>query len=143
MPILIMAISDPLLYIFKISTGYGFLTIIGITFFVWSGYLIATMIGWRLKKRYVFRINTLGIVTFAGVITVLVWDLWTDVGWWYFVNRDFMAVLQAQVVMTIVHVLSTLIFIPLFGSGYLLLTEHKVDVALKASAERPEKESMA
>jgi hypothetical protein len=140
-PIVIMAISDVLIYTFDIGGLYGLTAIIGITFFVWTGFLIASLVGWRLKKRITFRFKTLGVVTLVGVITTLVWDLWTDVEWWYFMNRNLVDVLSQQAIMTVIHVMSTIVFIPLFGSGYLLLTEHKTEFSAQAPRDSPEGEA--
>ncbi|MBI5000781.1 MAG: hypothetical protein HZB92_04545 [Euryarchaeota archaeon] len=132
-PIGIMAVTDTLIYAFNIRGEYGMAMIAGITFFVWTGFLMATLVGWRLKKRYAFRIGNLGMVTGAGVLTTLIFDLWTDIGVWWFsypahTLDDAIRVLQLQTTFTLIHIASSLIFIPLFGSGYMLLTEHKTGI---------------
>jgi hypothetical protein len=53
----------------------------------------------------------------------IAYDLWTDVGEWYFIARpagvDFWTVLQLQVPFTLYHILGSLVFVPLFGSVFL------------------------
>lgn len=145
-PLGIMAATDVLIYAFQLRGQYGFAMVVGITFFVWTGFLMATLLGWRLRRRFALRIGNLGVVTGAGVLATLVFDLWTDVGVWWFAYADHtlanaLRVLQLQVVFTLIHIASTLIFLPLFGSGYLLLTEHKVETAARAPEDKPEGEA--
>ncbi len=145
-PIGIMAATDTLIYAFDVRGSYGLSMILGITFFVWTGFLIAALAGWKLRKRFKFRVKNLGVITGAGVFATLIFDLWTDIGVWWFAYPDHtfddaMWVLQLQTTFTIIHVISTLIFIPLIGSGYLLLTEHKTEFSAQAPRDAPEGEA--
>jgi len=95
----------------------------GITFFVATGYLFVGVAGRKLKPRMVARVGSVALLTTLSVPLTVAYDLWTDVGEWYFIARpvgvDFWTVLQLQVPFTAYHILSSLIFVPLFGSVFL------------------------
>jgi len=71
-----------------------------------------------------------------------VWTLW---GIWLFIDGGSISTLATrfewQASFTLVHVASTLIFIPLFGSGYILFTEHKTEFSAQAPRDAPEGEA--
>ncbi|MEW5936233.1 MAG: DUF6580 family putative transport protein [Candidatus Thermoplasmatota archaeon] len=140
-PVAMMAITDYIIYAYQLKGSYGLASILGLTFFVYTGFLMATLIGRRLRNRYALRIKNMGIITFSGVIATLVFDLWTDLGVWYFFTKhtlyDAQVVLVGQVSFTLVHIASTIIFVPLFGSGYLLLTEHRAELDLPSTQPAP------
>ncbi|MFH0816543.1 MAG: DUF6580 family putative transport protein [Methanobacteriota archaeon] len=144
-PIGIMAITDALIYAFNIHGQYGIGVIAGVTFFVWTGFMMAMLLGSWLRKRCAFKLKNLGVITFAGVLATLIFDVWTVVGIWYFMDGASMDTLQTrfqwQIGFTLVHVASSLIFIPLFGSGYILLTEHETEFSAQAPRDSPEGEA--
>jgi len=144
-PIGIMAVTDTLIYAFQLPGQYGIGVIVGVTFFVWTGFLLAMLLGNWLKKRCIFKVKNLGVITLAGVVATLIFDVWTLMGIWYFVDGASASMLQTrfqwQAGFTLVHVASSLIFIPLFGSGYLLLTEHKTESSAQAPRDHPEGEA--
>jgi hypothetical protein len=144
-PIGIMALTDALIYIFHIPGQYGIGVIVGVTLFVWTGFLMAMLLGNWLKRRFTFKLKKLGVVTLAGVAATLIFDLWTLFGIWLFIDGGSTDMLvtrfEWQGSFTLVHVASTLVFIPLFGSGYLLLTEHKTEFSAQAPRDAPEGEA--
>jgi hypothetical protein len=141
----LVAITDSLIYAFNIQGSYGMSVIVGVTFFVWTGFLMAIFLGGWLRKRCSFKIKNLGVITFAGVIATLIFDIWTVMGIWYFIDGASAHTLQTrfewQLGFTLVHIASSLIFIPLFGSGYLILTEHKTELSAQAPRDTPEGEA--
>src|SRR2546425_952309 len=82
----------------------------------------------RTRVLGVFLIIVAGGVALLTTISVpvtIAYDLWTAFGEWYFITRPFgvgiRTVLEAQVPFTLYHLLSSLIFVPLFGSIFLFL----------------------
>ena len=144
-PIGIMALTDALIYIFHIPGQYGIGVILGVTLFVWTGFLMAMLLGNWLKRRFTFKLKKLGVVTLAGVAATLIFDVWTLLGIWLFIDGGSLSTLATrfewQASFTLVHVASTLIFIPLFGSGYILFTEHKTEFSAQAPRDAPEGEA--
>ena len=106
-------------------TGYGLNAMTGITFFVVSGYVFVGFLGRRIRPRVLFRVKSVALLTTISVPVTIAYDLWTAFGEWYFITRPFgvgiVTILEAQVPFTLYHVLSSLIFVPLFGSIFLFL----------------------
>lgn len=135
-PFATLAILEPILW----GTGYATYAmdvVLGLTFFIATGYLFIAYVGRRIRPRILFRVGSLALLTTVSVPLVIAYDLWTDIGEYYFIARPlgltFLQVLQLQVPFTIYHLLSSLIFVPLFGAGVLWL--HRV--AWSARVEEP------
>src|SRR2546428_73536 len=105
--------------------GYGLQAMIGLSFFIISGYVFVGIFGRRIRPRIVFRVKSVALLTTISVPLTIAYDLWTASGEWYFITRplgipwDLM--LKAQVPFTLYHLLSALIFVPLFGTAFLFL----------------------
>jgi hypothetical protein len=119
-------------------SGYAFTAMTGITFFVVSGYVFIGFVGRRIRPRVLFRVKSVAILTTISVPLTIAYDLWTAFGEWYFITRPFGVtfekVLQAQVPFTLYHLLSALIFVPLFGTAFLFLRAHGWPARTEASA---------
>jgi len=123
-PLTALAVLQPLEWS-TTYTGYGLNAITGITFFVISGYVFVGFLGRRIRPRVLFRVKSVALLTTISVPVTIAYDLWTAIGEWYFITRPFGVgigtVLEAQVPFTLYHLLSSLIFVPLFGSIFLFL----------------------
>ena len=97
----------------------------GISFFVVTGFMFVGLIGSRLRPKVLFRVKSVALLTTISVPLTVAYDLWTAFGEWYFLVRplgvSFVTVLEAQVLFTLYHLLSSLIFVPLFGTTFLFL----------------------
>jgi len=105
-----------------------------IIFFTYTGFLLITMISMLIRKQSHNRLKyltlpSMGAIIGTGVVFVLIYDLWTNIGWWYLMYPHsieyLMSVLIAGVPFMVYHVLSalftfTLIAIPI---GYLILNK--------------------
>src|SRR5439155_15822000 len=104
---------------------HGLNAIPGITFFVIVGYVFVGFLGRRIRPRVLCRVKPVALLTSISVPVTIAYDLWTAIGEWYFITRPFgvgiVTVLEAQVPFTLYHLLSSLIFVPLFGSIFLFL----------------------
>ncbi|HYM39737.1 MAG TPA: hypothetical protein VEY12_06290, partial [Thermoplasmata archaeon] len=80
---------------------------------------------------------SVALLTTLSIPLTVAYDLWTDVGQYYLIAQPmgltFWNVLELQVPFTLYHLLSSLIFVPLFGMGILYLHE----VAWPSTAEQP------
>ena len=122
-PLSALLVLQPLEW--SIYNGYALNAMTGITFFVVSGYLFVGFVGRRIRPRVLFRVKSVALLTTISVPITVAYDLWTAFGEWWFITRpfhvDFRTVLEAQVPFTIYHLLSALIFVPLFGTAFLFL----------------------
>ncbi len=106
-------------------SGYALEAMAAISFFIISGFVFVAFIGRRIRPRVLFRVKSVALLTTVSVPLTIAYDLWTALGEWYFVTRpfgvDLAKVLYLQVPFTLYHLLSSLIFVPLFGSMFLFL----------------------
>jgi len=123
-PLVMMVLSDVALYALGGSGFLGWDFILGVTFFTWSGMMLAGYAGKALRPRMLLRMRNMAVFTGVGIAMVLVYDTWTMIGWWLVSGTSFELVLAGQVTFTIYHILSTLIFVPLFGTGYIYIKEY-------------------
>ncbi len=123
-PLASMILSDILLGN-SILTGSAMNQIV---LFTYSGFALIALINTALKKTSQRRLTTISIknTSYAiglGVGLVLVYDLWTNMGWWYLIYphtpATFTAVMTAGIPFMIYHMISgivstTLIVLPLY-----------------------------
>ncbi len=127
-PLVMMALSDIAFYGLGLSSFLGWKFILGVTFFTWSGMMMAGFMGKALRPRMLMRMKNMAVFTGVGIVMVLIFDAWTMIGWWLISGRSFELVLGGQVTFTIYHILSTLIFVPLFGTGYIYIKEYGMPI---------------
>jgi len=123
-PMTALAVLQPLLW-GTTYPGYVIEAMSGITFFVVSGYLFVGFAGRRIRPKVLFRVKSVALLTTLSVPITVAYDLWTALGEWYYLARPFgvslTTMLEAQVPFTLYHLLSSLIFVPLFGTAFLFL----------------------
>src|SRR5467141_5368370 len=123
-PLTAMAVLQPLEW-GTTYRGYAIGAMTGITFFVVSGDVFVGFLGRRIRPKVLFRVKSVALLTTISVPITIGYDLWTAFGEWYFITRPFgvgiVTILEAQVPFTLYHLLSSLIFVPLFGSMFLFL----------------------
>lgn len=139
-PLAAMLILEPIEW-GSLYPGYALDAIGGVTFFVITGFLFVGIAGRRLRPRVAFRVGSLALLTSISVPLTIVYDVWTDVGDWYFLLRhageSFGTVLEMQIPFTVYHILSSLIFVPLFGAAFTFLHYHLAEV--RATGEDAQK----
>lgn len=123
-PFSVMAVVEPIAW-GSADVVYTSNVVLGLTFFIVTGYVFVAFVGRRVRRRVLFRVGSLALITTLSVPLTIAYDLWTDVGQYYFIARPlgqtFWQVLLMQVPFTVYHVLSSLLFVPLFGAGILWL----------------------
>ena len=119
--------------------GYAGMIVLGMTFFIVTGFLFVGLVGRAVKPHVVFRVRGLALLTTISIPLTIAYDLWTDVGDYYFIMHPlgftFWDVLGLQVPFTVLHLLSSLIFVPLFGAGIMYL--NRTDWAATNEAPAP------
>lgn len=136
-PLTALAILQPLEW-GTTYRGFALEAMTGITFFVVSGYVFVGFLGRRVRPKILFRVKSVALLTTISVPITIAYDLWTAMGEWYFLSRPFVSIatmLEAQVPFTLYHLLSSLIFVPLFGSAFLFL--HALGWPAKGEAGAP------
>lgn len=143
-PLLSMIFSDMLLGN-PILTGS---TMNSIVLFTYTGFLIASFVFLRTKDTThaslkKITITSIGLCVGIGMISTLMYDIWTNAGWWYLMYphtmETFSTVFIAGIPFMLYHQLSTIftfltVAIPL---GYLLANKHQL--RLSDSHQRYEK----
>lgn len=125
-PLLMMVLSDWVIYALDYGDVFGWNVIIGITFFTWTGMMIAGFAGRLVKPKFLFRLKGVGVFTGAALIMTIIFDLWTIPGYMLVFREPLWQVLGGQVMFSVYHILSTLIFAPLFGTIYIYIHEYGI-----------------
>lgn len=145
-PVAIMAVTDALIYTNVYAGAYSTVSILGLAVFVYSGFVfVATVGGFAMRRRLVWRTRTIAILTAISVPLTIAFDVWTAFGDWLFLGSRYGLTLQdvyvMQVPFTLIHILSSLLFAPILGTTFLALHLHGVPVPEKAATEAPGKSS--
>ncbi len=123
-PMASFAIVEPVLWGGPYAQ-YGTNLILGLSFFMATGFLFVGLAGRAIKPRVLLRVKGLALVTTVSVPLTIAYDIWTDFGDWYFQFRplgtSFWYVLGQQPIFTAYHLLSSLVFVPLIGMGVFYL----------------------
>ena len=134
-PISVIVISD-VFYAFVdpinvlLYTTYLFL-------FTITGYIFISLIGFYTKKKSKLNKAFIPKIFGAGIVGIVIYDLWTNFGFWLSFSRlypnylspTFSGLIQAYtwgIPMMIWHILSGLITITIFAVPLILLKEHKI-----------------
>ncbi len=123
-PILSVSIFQAILWI-AVYPNYTLEYMLGTSFFTVTGFLFIGLAGWRLKPHVLFRTRSIALLTTLSVPLTIAFDVWTDIGVWLYspwaAGLTFWNILELQVPFTLYHILSSLVFVPLFGSIFLLV----------------------
>lgn len=128
-PLGVMLISDWYIYTFtEHLSAYGVWSIIGLTFFTWSGYIMIGLLGKFIKPKVAYTVRGVAVIVGYGLIATLIYDAWTLFGYWIFLtpatSESLFRVLLMQGPFTAYHIMSSLIFVPLFSSIFIHIHMH-------------------
>lgn len=129
-PIVVMASSDAIIYAMGWSGAYSPFQVVGLGLFLYSGFVAAAALGTTMRKRILFRTRTLAVMTTISIPATLLYDAWTAFGDWFLISRNppwnwsLFHVFEMQIPFTLVHIASSLIFVPLFGTLFIYLHTH-------------------
>ncbi len=128
-PLTIMVFSDFLIYGNIYSGAYSLQTIMAMSAFTWSGFVFVALIG-RMSRRKVLKVvRNVAIVTAISIPATIAYDLWTTLGGWYFIYQPLMGWTLGDALINlmpfmILHLISSLIFVPIFGTLFTLIHSH-------------------
>ncbi len=128
-PLSIMAFSDFLIYGNIYAGQYTLQTILAMSAFTWTGFVFVSLIG-RLSRRKVLKVvKSVAIVTGVSIPATIAYDLWTTLGGWYFIYKPLMGWSLAEALINLIpfmilHLISSLIFVPIFGTLFTLIHSH-------------------
>jgi len=129
-PIAVMALTDVLGYWLGWAGAYAPWQVVGLAGFVYSAFLFVTALGRVMRPRILFRTRTIAVMTTISIPATVLFDLWTAFGDWLLITSrppfswTFPQVLELQIPFTLVHIASSLIFVPLFGAMFVYLHVH-------------------
>lgn len=134
-PFSIMAISDWAIDMVYYNSNFTWGDLLGISLFTWSGMVAVGLISTRFRPMFVMRWKKFAVFVGVAIVLTLLFDLWTLVGQYIFFPDSIAVILAAQVPFTIYHILSTLIFVPLFGVGYFYGVQYGMPVIERTGRE--------
>ena len=128
-PLGAMLISDWYIYAYTdYVSAFGVWSIIGLTVFTWTGFIMVGLLGRFIKPKVAYTVRGIAVIVGYGLIATLIYDVWTVIGYWVFLTPTtsewFFRVLILQVPFTVYHIMSSLIFVPLFTTIYIYIHEH-------------------
>jgi len=123
----VMGVSDALIYALGYGAEFGAGAILGITAFTWSGMLFAGFIGSAAgRRRVLFTTRSMAVLATVSIPATLLFDTWTAFGDWLFLagprGVSLATVYYLQIPFTLIHLASSIVFVPLFGSIFSWLT---------------------
>lgn len=137
-PLVIMSVSDGILYFMGIYGGIHTLTIALITLFVWTGFLMITFLGKIAGKKT--EKSSFVLYAAAGIWGSLLYDAWTNFGFWLgpfypHTSEGLILCYFMAIPFILGHLISTIVLLPPF---YLLskwgkenIFEEKTEEGLK------------
>jgi len=123
----VMGISDGFIYALGYGGELGVIGILGITAFTWSGMVFAGLLGAATgRRRVLFTTRSMALLATVSIPATLLFDVWTAFGDWLFIagprGVSLVAVYYLQIPFTLIHLASSIVFVPLFGSIFSYLT---------------------
>jgi len=117
----VMGVSDAVIYALGYGGELGLFAILGLTAFTWSGMVFAGLIGSATGRRHVlFTTRSMALLATVSIPATLLFDVWTAFGDWVFIagprGLSLAAVYTMQIPFTLIHLASSIVFVPLFGS---------------------------
>lgn len=137
-PLAIMGFSDALIYGALYGGEYELTAVLGLSGFTWSGFLFAALIGRFSRRRVLTVVRGIALVTAVSIPATVAYDLWTTLGAWYFILRPLLGwtlwdALVALLPFALLHLISSLLFVPLLGALVGLLHAHGWEVPSPAA----------
>ncbi len=135
-----MAISDAVIYALGAGDGFGLGAIVGITAFTWSGMLFAGFLGAATgRRRVLFTTRSMALLATISIPATLLFDAWTAFGEWLFIagpaGVSLPTVYELQVPFTLIHLASSIVFVPLFGSIFSMIAPAPEAAPVPGSSE--------
>ncbi|HID74214.1 MAG TPA: hypothetical protein EYP43_04090 [Thermoplasmata archaeon] len=136
-PVLVMALSD--LYVNTVLIGAGAAFVLEIAFFTWTGFAMVGLLSSHIGRHVDFSPKGLTVLTGAGLLGVVVFDAWTNLGVWLgpFYAHDLNGLILCYTMAIpffIGHLVTTMMLLPPVALPFLYLAR----TPLADGAEVPE-----
>ncbi len=123
----VMGVSDAVVYALGDGGEFGLRAILGITAFTWSGMAFAGFIGAATgRRRVLLTTRSMALLATVSIPATILFDVWTAFGDWMFIagprGVSLVTVYYLQIPFTLIHLASSIVFVPLFGSIFAYLT---------------------
>ncbi len=123
----VMGVSDAVVYALGYGGELGISAILGITVFTWSGMVFAGVIGAATgRRRVLLTTRSMALLATVSIPATILFDVWTAFGDWMFIagprGVSLVTVYYLQIPFTLIHLASSIVFVPLFGSIFAYLT---------------------
>ena len=123
----VMGVSDAVVYALGYGGELGLPAILGITAFTWSGMVFAGFIGAATgRRRVLLTTRSMALLATVSIPATILFDVWTAFGDWMFIagprGVSLVTVYYLQIPFTLIHLASSIVFVPLFGSIFAYLT---------------------
>jgi hypothetical protein len=117
----VMGLSDVMIYALGYGGEFGLARILGLTAFTWSGMMFAGFIGTAAGlRRVLFTTRSMAVLVTVSIPATILFDVWTAFGDWLFLagpeGVSLATVYYLQIPFTLIHLASSIVFVPLFGS---------------------------
>jgi len=140
-PVSIMLSTDAIIYLARYPGFYPLSDIALLALFVYSGYVMISLMGAATRRRHLaFRLRSIAVLTSISIPLTVFYDVWTATGMWLTItgkppiSQSLLQTLGAQVPFTLLHILSSLIFVPIFGTIFLYYLSRPAEVGAVAAA---------
>jgi hypothetical protein len=123
----VMGVSDAVVYALGYGGEFGLHAILGITAFTWSGMVFAGFIGAATgRRRVLLTTRSMALLATVSIPATILFDVWTAFGDWMFIagprGVSLVTVYYLQIPFTLIHLASSIVFVPLFGSIFAYVT---------------------
>jgi len=139
-PVSIMVSTDVIIYVARFPGFYPLGDVAALALFLYSGYILIALIGTATRRRLLFRLKSIAMLTSISIPLTVFYDIWTATGMWLTItgkppiNFSLWQVYELQVPFTLLHILSTLIFVPIFGTIFLYYLSQPAESAARTAA---------
>ena len=132
-PVSILVSTDVIIYLANFPGFYPIGDIAVLALFVYSGYVLISLAGAFTRRRIIFRLKSIAVLTSISIPLTVFFDLWSATGMWLTITGkppiswSLWKVYELQVPFTMLHILSSLIFVPIFGTIFLYYLSQPVE----------------
>lgn len=139
-PLSIMLSTDAIVYVANYPGFYPIGDIAILSLFVYLGYVLVSLMGFATRRRHLaFRLKSVAVLTTISVPLTVFYDYWTATGMWLTItgkppiNFTLWQTYAMQVPFTLFHIVSSLIFVPIFGTIFLYYLSQSSEVVVPSA----------
>jgi len=139
-PISILLSTDLIIYATRFPGFYPIGDIAMLALFVYSGFVLISLVGAATRRRLVFRLKSIAVLTSISIPLTIFYDYWTATGMWLTItgrppiSYSIWQTYSLQVPFTLLHIVSSLIFVPIFGTIFLYYLSQPTETTATTAA---------